>query len=332
MKVRWGIVSTANIGVKKVIPAMQRGRYSEVAAIASREQARADAAASALGIPKAYGSYRALLEAPDIDAVYIPTPNHLHVPLSIEALEAGKHVLVEKPVGLSADEADTLRAAAARDPSLKVMEAFMYRHHPQWVRARQIVHNGEIGDLRTIHTFFSYYDVNPMNVRNMGDIGGGGGLMDIGCYPVSLSRFIFGEEPKRVLGIAEFDPVFKVDILASGIMEFERGTATFTCATQLVPFQRVLIYGTEGYVEIEIPFNAPPNGSHRLWHHRRGHTETVEVGGHDQYTIQGDLFSRAVLEDTDVPTPLTDAVANMRVIDSLFRSAAASRWTTPAGS
>jgi predicted dehydrogenase len=174
--------------------------------------------------------------------------------------------------------------------------------------------------------------VNPMNVRNMGDIGGGGGLMDIGCYPVSLSRFIFGEEPKRVLGIAEFDPVFKVDILASGIMEFERGTATFTCATQLVPFQRVLIYGTEGYVEIEIPFNAPPNGSHRLWHHRRGHTETVEVGGHDQYTIQGDLFSRAVLEDTDVPTPLTDAVANMRVIDSLFRSAAASRWTTPAGS
>jgi predicted dehydrogenase len=325
-KVHWGVISTANIGLEKVIPGMQRGQYSEVTAIASRDRRRAEAAASALGIPRAYGSYAALLADPDVDAVYIPTPNHLHVPCALDALEAGKHVLVEKPVALDAGEAARLHAAAARHPRLKVMEAFMYRHHPQWVRARQIVRDGEVGRLRTVHSFFSYYDVNPLNVRNMGDLGGGGGLMDIGCYPVSLSRFIFGEEPLRVVGMAEFDPAFKVDTLASGMLEFARGTATFTCSTQLAPFQRVFIYGTEGYVEIEIPFNAPPTGSHHLWHHRGGQTTTHEVGGHDQYTIQGDLFSRAVLDDGPVPTPLTDAVANMRVIDALFQSAAESQW------
>jgi predicted dehydrogenase len=326
-KIRWGIISTANIGLKKVIPAMQRGRYSEVTAIASRTQAKADRAAAELGIPKAYGSYEALLADRDVDAVYNPTPNHLHVPLSIKALEAGKHVLVEKPVALDAAEAGQLRDVAARHPQLKVMEAFMYRHHPQWVHAKAMVRDGQIGKLRTIQSFFSYHDVDPMNVRNMGDIGGGGGLMDIGCYPVSLSRFIFDAEPKRVVGIAEFDPAFKVDILASGIMEFAQGTATFTCGTQLVPHQRVNIFGTEGSIEIEIPFNAPPVGSHRLWHHYRGQTNVHEVGGHDQYTIQGDLFSHAILENTPVPTPLTDAVANMTVIDALFRSAAERRWT-----
>jgi predicted dehydrogenase len=325
-KVRWGVISTANIGVAKVIPAMQRGTYTDVVGIASRERAKAEAAARALGIPKAYGSYDALLEDPDIDAVYIPTPNHLHVPWAVRAIHAGKHVLVEKPVALDAAEAERLRHEASRHSHLKVMEAFMYRFHPQWVMARALVRDGRIGELRTIQTFFSYFDDDPANVRNQKDLGGGGGLMDIGCYPISLSRWIFGAEPVRVAGTLDIHPLFGVDTLASGVMEFAAGTATFTCGTLIAPYQRVTIFGTEGSVEIEIPFNALPAGGHRLWHHHGSSITTHEVGNHDQYTTQGDVLSRAILDDAPVPTPLSDAVANMRVIDALFRSAAERCW------
>lgn len=326
-KVRWGIISTANIGVVKVIPGMQKGQCTEIVGIASRDLGRAQAAARELGIPKAYGSYDAMLADPAIEAVYIPTPNHLHVPLAIRSIEAGKHVLVEKPVALDAVQAQQLADVAAAHPRLKVMEAFMYRHHPQWVTARRLATDGSIGELRTVQTVFSYHNVDPSNVRNMGDLGGGGGLMDIGCYPISLSRFLFDVEPARVVGVVEVDPVFKVDRLASGIMDFGVGTATFTVGTQIVPFQRVVVYGTEGYVEIEIPFNAPPSGAHRIWHCRGGETRELQVGGHDQYTIQGDLLSRAILDDGPVPTPIDDAVSNMRVIDRMFDSARTGRWT-----
>ncbi len=330
-KLRFGILSTAKIGTEKVIPAMQQGRHCDIAAISSRNVESAQAAAKRLGIPKAYGSYEALLADPEIDAVYIPVPNHLHVQWSIKALEAGKHVLCEKPIGLSSAEGAQLLAAAKRFPKLKIMEAFMYRHHPQWVFAKRLVTEGKIGELRTIQSFFSYHNVNAANIRNIAELGGGG-LMDIGCYSISLSRFIFAAEPTRVLGTVEFDPAFKTDRLASAIMEFpgreahKPGTATFTCSTQLVPYQRVNIFGTEGCVEIEIPFNAPPDKPCKLWHQRG--TEIVEHRFDicDQYTIQGDLFSQAVLNDTPVPTPLEDAVANMRVIEAIKHSAESSAW------
>jgi predicted dehydrogenase len=325
-KVRWGVISTANIGVVKVIPAMQRGRFSEVIGIASRDRARAAEAARQLGIPKAYGSYDALLEDPDIDAVYIPTPNHLHVPWAVRAIHAGKHVLVEKPVALDAAEAERLRQEARRAPHLKVMEAFMYRFHPQWVKARAFVATGRIGQLTTIQTFFSYFGDDPMNVRNQKELGGGGGLMDIGCYPISLSRWIFDAEPVRVVGTVAIHPTFGVDTLASGIMDFGSGTATFTCGTLIAPYQRVVIFGTEGCIEIEIPFNALPDGGHRLWLRRGAELVTDDVGHQDQYTFQGDLLSRAILDDTPVPTPIDDAVANMRVIDAMFRSAKERGW------
>jgi predicted dehydrogenase len=328
-KVRWGVISTANIGLVKVIPAMQRGQFSEVTAISSRDQGKAEAAARSLGIPKAFGSYEALVNDPDIDAIYNPTPNHLHVPWSIRAIHAGKHVLVEKPVALDAAEALTLQREAARHPRVKVMEAFMYRFHPQWIRAKALVDDGQIGELRTIQTFFSYFGDDPTNVRNQKDIGGGGGLMDIGCYPISLSRWIWGSEPSRVVGTVELHPGFGVDVLASGLMDFGRGTATFSVGTLITPFQRVTIFGTDGYVEIEIPFNALPNGPHRLWHKRGSSLTTYDVGNYDQYTAQGDLLSRAILDDTPVPTPLEDAVRNMRVIDALFRSAAEKKWVEP---
>src|SRR6185436_5896125 len=255
-KVRWGVLSTAGIGLRQVLPAMQQGEYCEITAIASRSLDKAKAAAAQLGIPKAYGSYEALLADPDIDAVYNPMPNHLHVPWSIKALQAGKHVLCEKPIAMTAAEAEELASAARQYPKLKIMEAFMYRLHPQWQRAKQIVDDGGVGELRTIESHFSYFNDDPNNIRNQADIGGGG-LMDIGCYNLSLSRFIFGEEPRRILGIVERDPQLMTDRLVSGILDFGRGTATFTCSTQLAGYQRANIFGTTGRVEIEIPFNAP---------------------------------------------------------------------------
>jgi len=324
-KVRWGVLSTANIGTQKVLPAMQQGQFCEIAALASRSQATGQAAATRLGIPKVYGSYEALLADPEIDAIYNPLPNHLHVPWTIKAIEAGKHVLCEKPIGLSSAQAEELIAAAARHPHLKVMEAFMYRHHPQWVRAREIVASGGIGELKTINSFFSYYNDDPHNIRNMADIGGGG-LMDIGCYNISLSRFIFDAEPLRVLGNIEYDPNFKTDRIASGVLDFGRGTATFTCSTQLSSHQRANIYGTTGRVEVEIPFNAPPDRPCRIWHQRGNAIEEITFDICNQYTIQGDLFAAAILDDTAVPTPLTDAVANMRVIEAIVASAAQGAW------
>ena len=319
-KINWGILSTAKIGVNKVIPALQASQLGTVAAIASRDPAQAQAVATKLGIPRAHGSYEALLADPAIEAIYNPLPNHLHVPWSIRALEAGKHVLCEKPIGLNTAEAQALIDAAKRHPRLKVMEAFMYRHHPQWQGAKRLVAEGGIGALRTVQSFFSYSNPDPKNIRNHAAMGGGG-MMDIGCYCISLARFLFAAEPVRLHGIAEIDPVFGVDRLASAMLEFPTGTATFTCATQLSAYQRVNIFGTEGRIEIEIPFNAPPDRPTRIWHERAGTVRELMFPVCNQYAIQGDLFARAILDDTPVPTPLEDALANLRVIEDLLAQA-----------
>ena len=324
-KLRWGILSTARIGTEKVIPAMLAGEQGRVVAIASRDLKTAQAAAKRLGIPTAYGSYEALLADPEVDAVYNPLPNHLHVAWSIRALEADKHVLCEKPLGMSGEDAQQLLEAAGKRPHLKIMEAFMYRFHPQWQKARDLVQTGAIGELRTIQSFFSYWNVDPHNIRNAADLGGGG-LMDIGCYCISLARFIFEAEPVRVMGVAEMDPAFGVDRLASAILDFGRGTATFTCSTQLTPYQRVNIFGTDGRVEIEIPFNAPPDRPCRMWHQRGAEISETVLDVCDQYTLQCDAFAQAVLNDQPVPTPLEDAVANMRVIESVKTSAVQGVW------
>ena len=319
-KVRWGVLSSAKIGLEKVIPAMQKGVYCEIAAMASQSLERGKAAAAQLGIPQAYGSYEELLADDNIDAIYIPLPNHLHVPWTKKALEAGKHVLCEKPIGLNTAEAEDLLACAKKHSQLKVMEAFMYRHHPQWLKAQQLVSEGKIGNLLNIHSFFSYYNADPANIRNMAEIGGGG-LMDIGCYCISLARFIFNSEPQRVLGTMEYDPEFKTDRLCSGLLDFGDQSSTFTCSTQLTSYQRVNIFGTEGRIEIEIPFNAPPDQPCRIWHQQDEKLEEITFELCDQYTIQGDLFSQAILNKTEVPTPLVDSVKNMRVLDAVINSA-----------
>jgi predicted dehydrogenase len=329
-KIRWGVLSTAKIGRIQVIPATQTSQFGTVAAIASRDLARAKSVAAELGIEKAYGSYQDLLADPNIDAVYNPLPNHLHMQWSIRALKAGKHVLCEKPIALSVAEAEQLAGVAAAHPKLKAMEAFMYRHHPQWQAAQRLVREGRIGQLRTIHTTFSYFNDDPQNIRNQRDIGGGA-LMDIGCYGVSVSRFIFDDEPKRVLGVVERDPKTNIDRVTSAVLEFFQGTATFTCATQLAPFQRVNIFGTTGRIEIEIPFNAPNDKPCRLWLQTTGTTgaaiEEMSFDTCDQYTLQADALARAIMDDTKPPTPLSDALANMRVIERIFKSAESGAWT-----
>jgi len=326
-KIRWGILSTARFGINTSVPAMQQGEYSVVSALASRDLASAQSAAKRLAIPKAYGSYEELLADAEIDAIYNPLPNHLHVPWSIKALEAGKHVLCEKPIAMSAAEAQELLNVSKRYPHLKAMEAFMYRHHPQWQTALQLVRDGQIGDLVNVHSYFSYHNTDPDNIRNRKDIGGGA-LMDIGCYCVSLSRFIFAAEPKRLAARAESDPTFGTDRLTSAVMEFDRGSATFTCATQLAGYQRATIYGTRGWIEIEIPFNAPNDRPCNILVNRDGKTEQITFNIVNQYTLQGDLFARAVLENQPVFTPLEDAVANMRVIDAVIMSAKRGEWVS----
>jgi predicted dehydrogenase len=331
-KLRWGVLSTANIGLKKVIPAMQMGEHTTIAAIASRDFSKASAAAQALGIAKAYGSYEELLADPAIDAVYNPLPNQLHVPWTIKAAEAGKHVLCEKPLALTAAEAETLLAVRART-GVKIGEAFMIRSYPQWLRLRELIREGRIGELRSIAGFFSYFNADPGNIRNHVEAGGGA-LMDIGCYLIHASRYAFAQEPTRVVGLVDRDPGMHIDRLTSAILDFPAGQSIFTCSTQLVPYQRIHFFGTHGRIEIEIPFNAPPDRPTRLFIDSSGDlfgsgiaTETFPVC--DQYTLQGDTFSRAILDDTEVPVPLEDAIHNMAVIDAIFRSAKSHQWEIP---
>ena len=331
-RVRWGTLSTANIGLKKVLPGMQQAANCEIAAIASRDLAKARQAASQLGIPKAYGSYEELLADPDIDAIYNPLPNDLHVPWSIKAAEAGKHVLCEKPIGM--DAAETKQLIAARDRTgVKIGEAFMVRLHPQWLRTRELIRQDRIGPLRLVQGAFSYFNVKPDNIRNS-LAAGGGALMDIGCYLTYLSRFLFAAEPTRVLALIDRDPETKIDRLTSIILDFPAGQFIGTCSTQLVPYQRIQAFGTKGRIEIQIPVNSPPDRPTHIFlddgtdlFGASAATETFPAV--DQYTLQGTAFSEAILNDTEVPSSLEEGLRNMAVIDALFRSATSNQWETP---
>jgi predicted dehydrogenase len=331
-KLRFGVLSTAAIGIKQVIPAMQLGRLTTVTAIASRHLAKAREAASALNIPKACGSYEELLADPDIDAIYNPLPNQLHVPWSIKAAEAGKHVLCEKPVSMNVAEARLLIEARNRT-GVKIAEAFMIRSFHQWLRLRELLDERRIGELRSVAGFFSYFNTDPANIRNRVETGGGG-VYDIGCYLIHSSRFAFGQEPTRVVATLDRDPELGTDRLASAILEFPSGHAIFTCSTQLIPYQRIHFMGTRGRIEIEVPFNAPKDRPTRLFIDATGNltgsgisTETFPVG--DQYTFQGDAFAKAVLEGVEAQVTLEDALGNMAVIEAVFRSSISGKWETP---
>jgi predicted dehydrogenase len=328
-KIRWGVLSTAKIGVKKVIPGMQAGEFCEVTAIASRDALTAREAANELGIAKAYGSYEELLADPEIDAIYNPLPNQLHVPWTAKAAEAGKHVLCEKPLSLTVAEAESLLAIRART-RVKIGEAFMIRSYTQWLRVAELIHSDRIGTLRAVNAHFSYFNADATNIRNHVE-SGGGALYDIGCYCIQAARVGFGELPRRVVGLIERDPNFGTDRLTSAVIDFAGGQAIFTSSTQLVPYQRVQFFGTKGRIEMEIPFNAPKDRPTRIFIDETGElfgsgivTEEFPVA--DQYTMQGDAFSRAILDDREVPVPLEDAIANMKVIEAIFESAKTSSW------
>ena len=327
--IRWGVLGVANIAMKKVIPAMMKSKETPIVAIASRDMERARAAAERLGIPRAYGSYEELLADKDIDAIYNPLPNHLHVPWSIKAAEAGKHVLCEKPIAMTAAEAQLLIDARDRT-GRKIGEAFMVKVHPQWLRARELVRSGELGELRSINSVFSYFNADPKNVRNQSDIGGGG-IMDVGCYPITMSRFLFGREPVRVAALVDRDPAMKTDRLASVMLDFAPGQALFTCSTQLVPFQRMQVLGAKRRIDLEIPYNIPPDKPSRIFIDDGSlpggvNARMEEFATVDQYTLQGEAFSRAILENSEVPVSLEDARANMVVIDAVFRAGESGRW------
>jgi predicted dehydrogenase len=331
-KVRWGVLGAARIATRKVIPAIQRSSFCEVTAVASRQPDRARESAAALGIPKWYGTYEELLADPDIEAVYNPLPNHLHVRWTARAAEAGKGVLCEKPIALTAADAEQVLEVRNRTGVL-IQEAFMVRTHPQWVATLGMVRAGRIGQVRAMSGFFSYFNVDTENIRNVAEFGGGG-LMDIGCYLVNTARMIFERQPHRVAAAMERDPVMRIDRLTSLILDFGNAHAIGTCSTQLVPYQRIHILGTVGRIELEIPFNAPPDRPCRIKVDDGSDpfgasAGTIEIETSDQYTIQADLFARALREGRPAPYPLEDSVQNMRVIDALFRAAESGRWEVP---
>ncbi|NOT06662.1 MAG: Gfo/Idh/MocA family oxidoreductase [Gemmatimonadales bacterium] len=329
---RWGVLGTAGIAMRSVIPALQRSGFTPVVAIASRDRHSALAAANTLGIPRAHGSYDALLADAEIDAVYIPLPNHLHVPWSIRAAEAGKHVLCEKPIALNADEARQLRQVRDRTGVL-VGEAFMVRAHPRWQRVHELVRSGRVGDLRLIVGHFSYPPRLTSDIRAKPEWGGGA-LLDIGCYPLAIARWLFGAEPARVIAQIERDPVLGVDRLASGLLDFPGGQGSFTCSGAVALHQSVQIYGTRGRIEVPIPFNPPADRSSRILIDdgrdlAGGGVETIEIPAANQYQLQGEQFSRAIRGEGEVPVTLEDAIGNMTVLDALFRSAESGRWEVP---
>ena len=317
-RIKWGILSTAIIAREAVIPAMLKSELCELTGIASRDKKKADNVAADFGIERSYGSYEELLADGDIDAVYIPLPNHMHVEWAVKAMEAGKHVLVEKPVALTSDQARYLLDESKKYPHLKIMEAFMYRFHPQWEKVKELVSSGAIGTLKTIQSAFSFFDDDPVSIVNRKDYGGGS-LMDIGCYPISLSRYLFGEEPEKILSDIEFHPVFGTDVLATGIMKFSKGSSSFFSSTLLAEDQYVKIFGTEALIEMERPFNPDPDKVSRIVVVKDDSREVIEFEPCDQYTLEVDAFSLSVLNETPVPTPLEDAVNNMKVIEGMLK-------------
>ena len=321
-QLRFGVLSTAHIGRQKVIPAIQRGERTDVVAIASRDGARARQVADELGIPSAHTSYEALLADPDVDAVYLPLPNHLHKPWAIAAARAGKHVLCEKPLALTARDAEEMIEASHRE-GVRLMEAFMYRLHPSWVAARELIASGRIGRLQAVQSWFSFYNDDPSNIRNVLEMGGGA-MYDIGCYCVNLSRMLFGSEPTGVQGTIVRDAATGTDVLGAAVLAFDTGVASFGCSIRAEDDQRVDIYGTEGRISLEIPFNIPPDRPTRVHLTAGGdppvapHVETLTFDAADPYTIEADAFATAVLSNRPVPVTPDDAVANLRVIERLL--------------
>lgn len=319
-KIQWGVLGAAIIATEQMIPAIRESNSGEVTAIASRSLEKARQVSERFNIPRYYEGYDALLQDPEVDAVYIPLPNHLHVPWAVKALRAGKHILVEKPVALNAEEGRVLWEEARKHPHLMVMEAFMYKFHPQWTEVKKFIDEGNIGTLKMIQSSFSFFDDHPDSIVNISQYGGGS-LMDVGCYPVSVSRYLFEEEPHHVMASMEYDPIFGTDIHASGVLEFDKGKSIFFSSVQLTEHQEVSIFGTKGKIRFDIPFNPPADQPAQWIFETDERREIFKTESCNQYTAQVEAFSKAISEHTPLPFPLSDAIRNMEVIDALHLSA-----------
>lgn len=328
MKLNWGVLGAAKIAREKVIPAMSNSAEYQVYGIASRNLDRAKETAKQLGIPKAYGSYEELIADPEIQVVYNPLPNHLHVEYTLKCIEAGKHVLCEKPIALTSSDVE--RLIVARDKhGVKVGEAFMVNTHPQWIKTKEILQSGGLGNIRFFQGGFSYFNNDPDNIRNI-EAYGGGAMWDIGCYPVETARFVLGEEPTRVVALMEFDNEFGSDILSSVMMQFPSSQGVFNVSTQLVPYQRMHFFGDKKRLEVNIPFNAPKDRITKITIDSgdifQEKVETLTFDLCDQYTLQADAFTKAIKEDSQVPVTLENSLANTKVLEAIFKSAKEGRW------
>lgn len=323
--IRWGVLSTANIGCEKVIPAMHACTSSDVYAIASRDDTHAKCYAEKLSIEHSYGSYDELLADPNIDAIYNPLPNHLHVPWTLKAIAAGKHVLCEKPIALNATQAQQLNTALQAAPHIKVMEAFMYRFHPQWQKAKEIIDKGLLGAINHVDAHFSFFNADPANVRNQAGIGGGS-LMDVGCYCISAARYLLAKEPNKVLACMINDAAFNVDKHCTGMLDFGSATASFNSSMQSQAAQHVYVYGEQGMLKLVSPFYQSTSQATQLILQQDDTTKTYEFAPCDQYANQIDAFAHAIKHQQSVPTPLSDAIANMHVIDALLQSHKQKLW------
>jgi len=312
--VKWGILSTADIN-RKLIPGAHASEKVELVAVASRDRARADAYAQKWGIPRAYGSYEALLADPEIEAVYISLPNTMHCEWSIKAVEAGKHVLCEKPLTRHPDDAAAAFDAAERAGRL-LSEAFMYRHNPQTRRLAELVEQGAIGELRLVRSVFSYGLYDAGNIRLRTDVEGGA-LMDVGCYNVSGSRLLAGE-PERVWGEAWYGPS-GTDWVFTGTMRFPGDViATFDCGTAMVERDELEAIGSEGALFLDDPWHCVKAG---IELRRDGGVERIEVEQLDSYRLELENLSDAIRGDADLLLGREDALGQARALEALHRSA-----------
>jgi predicted dehydrogenase len=298
-------------------------------AIASRGLDKAQVAADSLGISRAYATYEELLADPNVDAIYNPLPNNLHLDWNIKIMEAGKHLLCEKPLGLSAAEVEEMIRVRDRC-GVKAGEAFMVKSHPQWHETRERIQRGEIGEPCLLQSAFTYYNVDPRNIRNIPAMGGGG-MWDIGCYCVTMSRYVFEAEPLKVVAALEMDKEFGTDRLGSVILVFPTGQAQFFVSTQAALFQRMQILGDKGHMEVRIPFS-PPINQPTFIDQDNGNYLPEGITRHEyptvnQYTLMGDDFSRAIIEDGEVPVTFEDALKNTKVLTAIFESAKSGGWT-----
>ena len=327
--INWGILSTAKIGWEHVIPAIKKSKNSQVIALASRNLSSARVLTKKFKIPKSYGSYKELYEDKDVDVIYNPLPNHLHIKSSIEACKNKKNLLLEKPLSLKSKDIDPLIEIASQNKVI-VKEAFMVRHHPQWQWVKKYIKSGKLGSISSISTVFSYNNKNPKNIRNIKKFGGGA-IYDIGCYPTVISRFLLDKEPKRVVGLAKNDKKFKTDILSSVVLDFGEIYSSFIVSTQSTFSQQVIILGTKKTLIVENPFNAVATKPTTIVIYNgksiyRKENTTKVFPATDQYEHQVTKFSNELLYKTKADYDLIDAKKNMKVLDAIFMSIKKSKW------